>query len=131
MDNKSVKQLDKLLMFFVERGAGSATPIDSIPVELQTNNLRDLLAILEHLKYVIPYSCDFRDGKPLVEFPNLLVTTPAGVYFALISSFTDEARIKKKERRLFNFKYFTMGWDTVIALIALIIAILALVKNPT
>jgi len=124
-----VNQLDKLLAFFVEKGMNSVIPVNVIPAEFQTTDLKKMLAILENLKFVMPYSVDFKDGKPSVEFFNLYITTPAGVNFALNSSFTDEAKIRKMKRQLFNFKRFTMGWDTAIAFLALMLAIIALIKS--
>jgi len=123
------KQLDGLLAFFIERGTSNVTAVDAIPVEFQTADIKKMLLILEHLNFVVPYSHDFRDGKSPVEFPNLYITTPAGVYFAKNSSFAEKAKIKKMKRQLFNFKHFTMGWDTAIAFLALVLAIIALMKS--
>jgi hypothetical protein len=123
------RQLDNLLEFFASQKDDHVTNIKEIPVKFQNNNLFKLLSSLEHLGFVIPFSFDFKDGRGPAAFPYLYTVTPAGVHFANTSSFVENAKTQKKERQLFNFKYFTMGWDTAIALLALIVAIVALIKS--
>jgi hypothetical protein len=120
------KQLDRLLKFFAEKGTDSLVPFNEIPSEFLSRDIHRMLNSLEYLNLVIPFSFDYKDGKGPVVFPNFYTVTPAGVHFASNSSFVENAKIKLKERRLFDFSYFTMGWNTVIAFLALVVAIIAL-----
>lgn len=120
------ERLDELLNYFVEIGQNSAIPLHTIPSHLKTRDLPKMLSILESLQYVVPMTVDYRDGKAPVTFHQILTLTAAGVKFSHESSFVEEAKRKRKENRRFNFEYFTLGWDTVIALFSLLISGIAL-----
>lgn len=118
------KQLDNLLQFFAEKGTNVAIPIHTIPKQFH-ENLNKMLAILEQMNLVVPMQVDFGKNAPTT-FHGVLTLTPAGVYFAHNESFVENAKRKSKELKRFNFEYFTMGWDTTIAILSLIISAIAL-----
>lgn len=118
-------ELDALLKYFANQGSGTVVKMKDIPSRFQNKQLSKILSILEYRGFITPYSVSYSTKKSPTIFPGLYIITSAGIYFAHNSSFVEEEKRKTKEKKLFNFQYFTLGWDTLIALAALIISILS------
>lgn len=123
---KFERQLDSLLLFFADRGTRRPVEINKIPSKFQDQDLEKMIDILKSLELVISLSHDFHDGKEPVEFPNILHVTSAGVMFTYNSSFVDLKKSQNKRNKILDFEYFTVGWNTLIALLSLAISIIAL-----
>lgn len=123
---KIEKELDELLKFLVNYGTNRVIQIQEITAQFPNYNLSKMLPVLEHMALVIPFVFDFNDGKSPTKFPYLFQVTPAAIHFVQNSSFVEIAKQQQKEQRRFNFEYFTMGWDTVIAFISLVMSIISL-----
>lgn len=118
-------ELDALLKYFADRGTGTVVMMKEIPTRFHNNQLPKMITILEHRGFIAQFSQRFNAKELPTIFPDLYIVTSAGIYFSYNSSFVEEEKRKTKEKKLFNFQYFTLGWDTLIALAALIISILS------
>lgn len=118
-------RLDSLLAYFASRGTGHAVPLNNLPAEFQTPELRTMLDMLAARGFVLPVTIQY-DGAP-TSFHQVLAVTPAGVWFAQSSSFAAEAKHQARERRRWDFEFFKIGFDTVIAILSLLISVSALV----
>lgn len=125
-DYKTEKELDQLLGYCVKQDVTKPIMIKTISAQFPDYNLATLLPMLEFRGFVIPFSCTFNGRESPDIFYSLFQVTPAAIYFVHNSSFVDSAKQKQKEKRRFNFEYFTMGWDTLIAFISLVISAIAL-----
>lgn len=118
-------EVDALLKYFADKGVGTVVMVKEIPDRFHNNQLPKMLTILEHRGFIAQYSQSFNAKESPTIFPGLYIVTPAGIYFSYNSSFVEEEKRKTKEKKLFNFQYLTLGWDTLIALTALILSILS------
>jgi len=117
------QQLDQILKWFASR-ANTACQVSQIPLQISLPEKREIANILQSFGLIKPMRVEFNSGKP-VTFPDIYSITPEGVRFANFDSFVALAKRKHKEDRRFDFEYFKIGYDSIMAMLAIIISIVA------
>jgi hypothetical protein len=117
---------DNILKYLADFGSRRAVTIQQISDELNLQNAQIILDVLIARGFVENLSHRFSGAEP-VTFCDVYCITPAGVYFATSNSFVSESKDRNRKRKFTRFEVFKMGWDTIIAIVSLIISILALI----
>lgn len=119
------QELDNLLGHLVKFGVNRAYPIDAIPQEVYGHDLRQNLDILVSHGLIKYFEADFGDTKQ--KFHQLILLTPVGIEFHRYQGFVSNAKRMRKENRRWNLEYWKLGYDSLIAILALILSIIALI----
>lgn len=120
------QQLDALLQFYCTASVGKTIPITSIPNELQTPNLHKQLFTLEHHGLIAPLSVVFDNPTKPVTYKGFYSATNNGMWFYQNTSFVEQAKLQRRAKRRYDFEYFKLGYDTLIAFVSLGISVAAL-----
>lgn len=114
-------KLDNLLSYFVKHGTNHLVSIHMLPFDV---DIQKMVSILSSRGFIAPPTITF-DSGPIV-MHNVVSVTPAGIWFNFNSGFVKEAEQTDKEQKRFNFEYWKLGWDTIVAGLAFIISLISL-----
>lgn len=120
------QSLDEMLAYFASQGSHQTILASELPKRFIDEKLSDKIDTLLAYGLIVAASFDFGDNKPPVTFPGLYSVTPWGVNFSRSNSFVDIAKHQASLRRRFNLETWKIGFDTIIAILSLLISLAAI-----